>query len=1417
MANPENIRAAAYLAAKERMDLRGFKATRTGKTRRGKLKCNPPNVQCGNRCIPPNWDCRLKGEGTNSELNVHKSDPLAGIASIQRGAKDLKQGIVTVNPARVQRGRSSIIRGVVKIAPGDNLEAKKRLRKRLTEKTTPIMAVIGVGLLTVAVHAGLKKNFKGYRDGPGAEVDRAAASAFDTFLDHVPVVRGNRAARRAAGASAIGSIGGSVLRGRNMEAMREQARENMRRIGPLSHAPWVADPEGSGLTGALTAIDSHTRERRRSYEEWSQDSVHTLFSASTKSRRANNTTGSIFSENAANEFISSKFGLPRFGANNSSLSTPNRNALIESQLTQRLGEWGDSMREDMKLRRMVGADGTINKDHVDRYIREVGSTLAPGQLNPLPRQQRAAARTQTNNLIRSAILGKDMAAEASSIRKETVAFYDNYFADVAQRMRRNAAAADSPFGDGLTAYARYVTSRQNSGFGARIMSRDHADLILRQHYHYDVMRQSGDFRVSDNTARRVAQQITRSADLPSADDAFRILQTNGLPRASRTTNYAAGKGPPPRQKARTLAEIAADIRSRPGNENMSQNASMQAARRERDANRGGAAGAQRLGKPCGASHIPKAHNCNKGQGSAAPATPDKGPKSSVSVKTAALVGAGVALGAMVAYGAANKAKISEYRSHTSDSALKAETLAKEMMDEMRQQAAKRTGKDAKDVTGFEASVYNFKDKGFDRGFGSNDTSPAYFGQTPNSRGAVVMLSYADDNKFTKRGQGSYKMATGGAFREIWGEHDILPFANNISQPTRRGPDDLTMNAQERLVEKAGPAGDAIKTAVFFKETAKNFDYLKENIDKRGFNPDAVRAAAFVAAQRRLTGKPVHIMAYSNGGNVASETLAILKEMGYRDVKVVNVAGPTFGVFKHGRDNMRTWVSPGDEFWKYAKGSAFQGGNVTLLKNKNIPHGLTEKIDPNNREHGANWKENLKQKNSYLKDEQLQREAHRFLTVDKQRSQELSDEFIWRVASKKPMEGDLSAVLGTNSTSIAARYTKMRAQNSRLADEWLRDQIEEGMIDKWYGGYSAAAVKNAQRQIKKDLEAQISGVKPERIDAKGKKCGNSYIPRSHTCNPDENKAPNRTKTAAKIALAAGVVAAGVYALKKAQLGQYHTGTITEKAGPGIRKRRFGYMKENSPSTSTAELAAQFIPLKTQKSVIPENVDALTSFIKKEKVTMNAAAFMKDLEDGLKKSGVMPDETRKQAVATVNFLAHVGVFDGLAPITSNNIFVRSTRKNLDRLDTTPSKVVSAAGDFMNRRAETPITTPGSKEFKSVFHVGKSANDGDTLEYLTTIHEVSHLVHFKASRKKGYTYQMMIGADTFYQPKLKDVSDSQLRKALTDAASEYGRSDVAAKRCETFSELSVLYVTQGVRFKREHPIAYAWVDDIWKTANG
>lgn len=496
----------------------------------------------------------------------------------------------------------------------------------------------------------------------------------------------------------------------------------------------------------------------------------------------------------------------------------------------------------------------------------------------------------------------------------------------------------------------------------------------------------------------------------------------------------------------------------------------------------------RADKRCGKSGIPDNQKCTKT--TAAATAQAAAPQASNVLRNVGIgAGATVAVGAIGAFAliGMQKNKATAYRRNVPKSAIEAEKLAIEYERQFRDQAAQRLGKRSQDVTGYEASVYNYRDKGYDRGFGSFESDPKWFGQTKQSKGAVVILSYADE-----RGKGGFNMADSGTFKTIWGDRDILPYANNISQPASgSGLDDLQVKGREKVVKQAGEivgkqGKDAVKSGFMFKDALDRFKFLRDNVNERGFNPDAVRAAAFVAAQRRLTGKPVDILSYSNGGNVATEALAILSEMGYRDVKVVNIAGPTFGIFNHKPENMRTWVSEGDEFHKVSGGKAFVGGNTRYLKNKNIPHGLMDGVDPNNRENGANARANVRAKNSYMLDEQLRQEAYQFLNVDKKRSQELTNEIIWRVSENKPFEGDLGALFGEKSatTRSAMAQALSSTKNREETKQAIRDQIEERMLDVWYGGYNASRVKKAQAAIQKELQTytapqQRTPVKPPR--------------------------------------------------------------------------------------------------------------------------------------------------------------------------------------------------------------------------------------------------------------------------------------------------------------------------------------------------
>jgi hypothetical protein len=155
---PEGFRTAAYLAARARLDAA---RSRSGKTSRS-VNCNPPNVRCGGRCIPPSWDCRLKGEGPDPHLRAVKTDPLSGFANIQRGLERITKGVTRGSFSEVEGGKRAIIRGVVKVTPGD-IQQKKQLQKTLENRTR----AIGIGLAVVTgglgMHALLMKRGQKYK------------------------------------------------------------------------------------------------------------------------------------------------------------------------------------------------------------------------------------------------------------------------------------------------------------------------------------------------------------------------------------------------------------------------------------------------------------------------------------------------------------------------------------------------------------------------------------------------------------------------------------------------------------------------------------------------------------------------------------------------------------------------------------------------------------------------------------------------------------------------------------------------------------------------------------------------------------------------------------------------------------------------------------------------------------------------------------------------------------------------------------------------------------------------------------------------------------------------------------------------------------------------------------------------------
>jgi hypothetical protein len=333
--------------------------------------------------------------------------------------------------------------------------------------------------------------------------------------------------------------------------------------------------------------------------------------------------------------------------------------------------------------------------------------------------------------------------------------------------------------------------------------------------------------------------------------------------------------------------------------------------------------------------------------------------------------------------------------------------------------------------------------------------------------------------------------------------------------------------------------------------------------------------------------------------------------------------------------------------------------------------------------------------------------------------------------------------------------------------------------------------------------------------KGKPCGKSFIPKNEKC-----KKPIATRLA-QAALIAGGVAGTAYLLKRAKLGEFHTGVMTGEAFEAnyIRKRRFSYMKKNQARTGTDDIVAAYEDLKSHPSVNRANVEAFQKFVKDEGIYSDASTFMKDFEDSLKPhfSTHEIDLMKKELGLSVN----LGILDGLAvKANSKNVFVRSIRKDKSTLRTDADSLVNTTDAFMNLRKanQRDSFSPTDPDFYRLFQVSNNTVNGDAKEASLFIHEIAHKAHFKASRNK----KIGIFEDRLYDPisDIKSVAGKNSDKTLQELkqiSSAYGLTDINERRAETFAELSILYMTNGKRFQQEYPLAYSWVDTIWKEANG
>jgi hypothetical protein len=641
---PEGFRTAAYLATRARLDAR---RSRSGKTSRG-VDCNPPNVRCGGRCIPPSWDCRLKGEGPDPQLRAVKTDPLSGFANIQRGIGRISRGVTRGNFSEVEGGKRAIIRGVVKTVPGD-IQQKKQLQKTLENRTR----AIGIGLAVVTgglgMHAILMKgNTFGYRQGLGRDINQATRAGVSRVLDSIPVLGAQRAATRAAVGSNLGAAA----------ARASAPAPNVSAIPGTTVLSATDRDSHSALQQSLNRINGATRSGAAgtsgNLENWNQRHNSAFWNATRKS----DITGpgaparvSIYAEPTAQEYLGNQFGVPP-GDRSSRASVK---AALQARFDEeRRGLVSLAQQQGLRVRRGPNGD-TIDSKDINAFVSSVVRSRPIAD---------TAVRQSVEAHVRS-VLTKAPSSYTNEVYNASVLSFDTFYKNTSRDIRsipgvvttgRRIAA---PLTEGSNELLRNTNTYRSTYLAGEMRARTqmagpaHTELVQAAYYHTRVVgTNASSYAIPDRLAFNAASELS-GRSITSRSEAIGIINRETGFSGARVATAAA-----PRQRGASaqasLSARARSIMARAGNENMSMEAALRQANVEMRGDssdlpprvaaylqmqrRTDAAGAKGLGKPCGASHIPKTYECSKGAAGSSSAGNNK------AAIIAAVVGGAVAIG-----------------------------------------------------------------------------------------------------------------------------------------------------------------------------------------------------------------------------------------------------------------------------------------------------------------------------------------------------------------------------------------------------------------------------------------------------------------------------------------------------------------------------------------------------------------------------------------------------------------------------------------------------------------------------------------------------------------------------------------------------------------------------------------------------
>lgn len=667
------IRAAAYLRYR-----------RDAAKRRGKLKCVAPNRVCGSRCIPPEWDCRLKGEGQDPHLLAagKGADVVGGLANIERGAGRIKKGVLKLSFSEIEGGRRAISRGVGKATPGD-LKQKAAVRGTVDTAFKWLSGPVGIAILGALTHKGLK-NFPAYQRGWGAQVDNAARDAWFSAVRRNPL--SNFATNEAAAAANINRTreGFAGLAEGTPAALTQGAARRTTVATATSSAQGLTEVSTS-VQAALRKADTRPNGGGASGENYPEWQRRSLVAFANTQRRVSDgapylpAKGSVFSQPAANRLYADSFGIDLGAAPN--LKAQRERVLLGVQ--NRLQTTGDSLRRAAQQQGIDIKDPAEVRKFVKRHSR---ASLVNQDLD-----------NEWRDAVVNTVLRQDYQSQARTLYGRTVQGYDDFFRSVAQDVEQapsislvrnrtsapdrdlfNNARQNSFYNDATRAHASALASTM--GLPEGVHGTYTAGLVSKAYHNANVAmpgfkrrpNSSVSIELTPIEATNAATELARARNLPEPDRAEAAIDllnahygstgsasSGGLarislvrpaaPRAKRQTPPATPAQPAAqpraaRRRLRSKAEIMATLQQSGG-------LSAEAAEREADriiTSRGDSEaplfsprleaylrvradlreGTGSRGKPCGASHIPKAHECGKGAGATAqPSTAEKTEKS----------------------------------------------------------------------------------------------------------------------------------------------------------------------------------------------------------------------------------------------------------------------------------------------------------------------------------------------------------------------------------------------------------------------------------------------------------------------------------------------------------------------------------------------------------------------------------------------------------------------------------------------------------------------------------------------------------------------------------------------------------------------------------------------------------------------